>query len=263
MKKLTIFVAIFLILIAMIDLQNLRPINNTLVDELLSLKTRLNQLERARQPYVSDWQEITEPSTGAVSGVVTFTNTGFVARDYFSIGDKIRLKQGGAYKYFYVIIVSIYGSANAITVNGGDDYTLTATAITDLAFSKASNPTGHPIGFRYTPTVTADGAMTVSANADVSYFYMIGRSVFYSWYIEVTLGGVVSTTIRLSIPFNTTTGAVYYIGRQFIYTQNTTSRPVLIDVNTTPQLFFEVYNQDFTNWTAGSCIIEGLFTAFI
>ncbi|MDD5016326.1 MAG: hypothetical protein PHW73_14755, partial [Atribacterota bacterium] len=50
-------------------------------------------------------------------------------------GDKIRLKQGGDYKYFYVVGVA----ATVLTVTGGDDYTVAEAAITDNYYSKSEN----------------------------------------------------------------------------------------------------------------------------
>jgi hypothetical protein len=65
-------------------------------------------------------------------------------------GDKIRLKQGGEYKYFYIVSVS----DTTLSITGGSDYTLVSAAITDNYYSKAENPQGFPRWFNWSPTFT-------------------------------------------------------------------------------------------------------------
>ena len=74
----------------------------------------------------------------------------------YSVGDKIRFKQGAEYKYFYIIAVA----DTLLTVTGGSDYTVaTPTAITDIYYSKAASSVGFPKnGFSIgTPTWTTSG----------------------------------------------------------------------------------------------------------
>lgn len=68
----------------------------------------------------------------------------------YSIGDKFRFKQGGSYKYFYVIGVA----STTLTVTGGSDYSVANSAITDNYYSKVSSPVSFPQWFNYTPTYT-------------------------------------------------------------------------------------------------------------
>jgi hypothetical protein len=75
-------------------------------------------------------------------------------RDKYQKGDKIRLKQGGDWKYFYITGVSYSAPNTTITITGGSDYTLANAAITDNYYSKAENPQGFPDWFNWTPAFT-------------------------------------------------------------------------------------------------------------
>jgi hypothetical protein len=58
----------------------------------------------------------------------------------YAKGDKIRLKQGADYKYFYVIKVE----DTVLTVTGGSDFTVANDTITDNYYSHESSPIGFP-----------------------------------------------------------------------------------------------------------------------
>jgi hypothetical protein len=76
----------------------------------------------------------------------TFTISGDKTSKY-QAGDIIRLKQGGAYKYFYIVSASYSSPNTTITVKDGIDgatYTLASAGITDNWFSKSANPQGLP-----------------------------------------------------------------------------------------------------------------------
>ena len=64
-------------------------------------------------------------------------------------GDKIRYKQGGGWKYQYIISVGAYsGGKTIMTTTGGSDYKFdSGTAITDNYYSKVENPQGFPHWF--------------------------------------------------------------------------------------------------------------------
>jgi len=68
------------------------------------------------------------------------------AANKYSKGDKIRLKQGGGYKYFYIIGVT----DTVLTVTGGSDYTVANSAISDIYYSKSASPVGFPKYFNFT-----------------------------------------------------------------------------------------------------------------
>jgi len=94
------------------------------------------------------WISVSDTWTYASS---TTINVPSGATAIYTKGDKIRLKQGGGYKYFYVV-----GVANTVlTVTGGSDYTVADATITDNYYSHASSPIGFPNYFNYTPEWTA------------------------------------------------------------------------------------------------------------
>ncbi len=206
-KLILLCIGITLLFFCMIDLN---PLNNTLAATLSDLKRRISSLENVRQPYISAWTEITTTATGDSSGVIT-TNDDIVNR--LSVGDKIRLKQGGNYKYFYVI--GLAGSSSIgptgdeswqsfITLDAGSDYALTTAAVTDLASSKAANPLGHPVLFNYTISSSTVSALvmsigSISGNAK---YWMQGNIVYYTGYMNGTTAGSNGPYIFINLPIN-------------------------------------------------------------
>jgi hypothetical protein len=89
---------------------------------------------------------ITSNETWTYASSVTFTVSGD-ARNKYRAGDKLRLKQGGAYKYFFVQSVSFSTPTTTITVKDGvtgATTTLANSAITDNYFSRVEYPIGLP-----------------------------------------------------------------------------------------------------------------------
>lgn len=79
-------------------------------------------------------------------------------------GDKIRLKQGAGYKYFYIWNISYSSPNTTITVFAGGDYSLTNTAITDNYYSREVSPIGFPIWF-----TTSTNARKVKMEGNIVY----------------------------------------------------------------------------------------------
>lgn len=76
------------------------------------------------------------------------------AASLYTKGDRIRLKQGGAFKYWVVAAVA----NELLTIIETDDYTLADAAITDNGFSHADKPLGFPSRFAWTTTWTGFSA---------------------------------------------------------------------------------------------------------
>lgn len=116
----------------------------------------------------------------------------------YSIGDKIRLKQGGNYKYFYV---SGYSGTTQIYVTGGSNYSLTNAAITDYYYSKASNPVGFPQYFDWTPTYSGSNSLTfTNITKNRARFSITGRTVHVTVDVQGTTGGTASDEILVYTP---------------------------------------------------------------
>jgi hypothetical protein len=123
-------------------------------------------------------------------------------------GDKIRYKQGGGWKYQYIIGVGAYsGGKTIMTTTGGSDYKFdSGTAITDNYYSHASSPIGFPYWFSYTPSYSAKGSMTwTSITTYIAQFRVIGSEVLLYLSCSGTIGGTLSNYIYVTTPVTTTT----------------------------------------------------------
>lgn len=120
------------------------------------------------------------PSPGAAWTYASATtiNVPSGAASIYAIGDKARLKQGGGYKYFYVVGIA----DTLLTVTGGSDYSVANEGITDSYYSHAASPVGFPNRFSYNCSPTGfSGTPTASAS-----FSMQGHTVTAIMYITGT-----------------------------------------------------------------------------
>ena len=95
-------------------------------------------------------------------------------------GDKIRYKQGGGWKYQYIISVGAYsGGKTIMTTTGGSDYKFdSGTAITDNYYSHASSPIGFPaLGITVASWTTSGTPFTNNPTTTTSYFFITGNVV--------------------------------------------------------------------------------------
>ena len=139
----------------------------------------------------------TETSGWSYASATTITVPSGAASIY-AVGDQIRLKQGGAYKYFSVIAVA----DTTLTVTGGSDYTVANAAITDAAFSKGGG-VGHPGWFNWTPAYQGHASMTyTSVTTSISKFSLVGRMCTILLRATGTTGGTASNRLYASLPIN-------------------------------------------------------------
>jgi hypothetical protein len=116
----------------------------------------------------SGWVEISDSWSYASSTTITIPSDGTTV---YQVGDRIRLKQGGAYKYFVVTAVT----ATLLTVYAGSDNTVANSAITNMAYSRAIKPYGFPGQFNFTPSWV--GGITVGNATIVAKVMVYGNSV--------------------------------------------------------------------------------------
>lgn len=123
---------------------------------------------------------------------------------YSGVGDKIRYKQGGSFKYAYIIALT----ATVLTISVSTDYTLANSAITDVYFSHQNSPQGFPQWFNYTATATG---FSVAPTA-VARFSVTDHTVTVS-YISTGLGTSNSTSYSVLAPMAaaTITGANWLV----------------------------------------------------
>lgn len=126
-------------------------------------------------------------STWTYASATTFTIAGVDRTSEYRKGGKIRWKQGGTYKYAY-ILSSAFSTDTTVTITGGSDYTIANSAITDNYVSYEVSPLGFPNWFNWTPTWTN---VTLGAATNLGRFKMTGNAVF----------GVVKLTLTATTSF--------------------------------------------------------------
>jgi hypothetical protein len=140
---------------------------------LKRLDGEIERLKTIEQPVtaIGGWLEIPNGSWSYASTTTITVPSG--AASIYAVGDQVRLKQGGAYKYFYIVAVA----DTLLTVTGGSDYSVAEATITDAAFSKGGG-VGHPGFFNYTVVWTATGTNPTLGNGTLEgRFWLSGRAV--------------------------------------------------------------------------------------
>lgn len=124
-------------------------------------------------------------------------------------GDKVKLKQGGAFKYFSAIGVA----STAIVLTGGTDYTLTNSTITDVYYTHNS-AVDFPSVFNHAPSLSG---FSVAPSAIISEFTVTPE--FIKFYLSTNSGtsNATITSAVLPVPVVTKTN---YIQRPLVRVQN-------------------------------------------
>jgi len=133
----------------------------------------------------------------------TATITGDKTED-IQKGDKIRFKQGGGYKYNYIVATPTYNAGTdktTITISSGyqstaGDSSFANSAITDAAYSHVENPMGFPDWFNYTATPTG---FSVQPTGIVAKFKLSGKSC-YVIHFEAGNGTSNANTFTVPLP---------------------------------------------------------------
>lgn len=136
-----------------------------------SLKTYFDSLDQT-------WIEVADNWAYASASTITVPAG---ATSIYKKGWGVRWKQGGSYKYAYMTTVA----SALLTVNGGTDYTVANSAITNIAVTPSPNTAfGFPEYFNYTPT--AGGALTIGNGSTFGRFSIWGS--FIDIWAGATLG---------------------------------------------------------------------------
>lgn len=155
----------------------LRPLDREFANRFKNLESELNKIKRARQPYFGDWLEILEPLEYTDSNTVSFRNTAIDAKNFFSVGDKVRFKQTGDVDYRYMYVVAVEN--NSIDVIGGTDFDLDNLAILEFGRGLVPNPVGHPVLINFDADIRAANPSSTYSNLspgdyETTQFFMIG-----------------------------------------------------------------------------------------
>lgn len=133
--------------------------NNDPGSILPSIVRDIDRLGRKLQRYDSlemsgdrDDGWIRDSRTWVYVSSTSFKIVGVNTTSLFPVGTKIRLKQGGTYKYFYVI-GNVFSTDTTITVTGGSEYALTNATITSNYFSHSEVCDDFPAWMYWSPTM--------------------------------------------------------------------------------------------------------------
>lgn len=121
---------------------------------------------RQYYPLSNDWIEMNPEFFTYLSAstltVVLPDDT--LLQDRFQIGDKVRIKQVGDSNYRYFYVINRNSTTNILTLDAGDDYTISNLALLEFAIGRGSNPTGHPQVFVYEPDFTNEDGTPIPFN---------------------------------------------------------------------------------------------------
>lgn len=200
------------------------------------------------------WEDANETWQPASATTITVPSG---ATNKYAVGDKIRLIQANATKYFYVIGVA----STTLTITGGSDYTLTfaapttTDAIMNPTYSHVASPVGFPQWLNWTTTVTpATGAIT-SYTVNYSKFIITSRKVEFEADINIVTNGTGAGSVQMTIPINanrTTGGALY--GRERVLTGNSLNG-VLNGVNNAFSILY--YNNAYPGANGNTLAVFG------
>ena len=232
--------------------------------------TTLTEIAETDITSIVDVSDTTQAATGTTKKttlVASFLSTGWIpangtwtyasattitvpsgAASKYQKGDKIRLKQGGAYKYYYIITVA----DTLLTVTGGIDYTVANAAITDNYYSHIENPLGFPDWLNWTPTITVDGGTAPTYTyAFVNAFKLTGRTCYILGGWGNNTGGTAGAgfgILRFTLPVTITVSSIFYavigypsIGSGYVYEEGEAMNTVALRFTNYNQCYFENY----------------------
>lgn len=118
----------------------------------------------------------------------------------FQKGDKIKLYNNNAWKYFYVTDIMIAGGGGFnmyLTLNGGSDFSLVNSAITNVAVSKESGASSFPHWFNYSPSFVG---FSVNPTVLSAIFTIHGNTCITIVNLDGATGTSNGTGFRISAP---------------------------------------------------------------
>lgn len=146
-------------------------INDTrLINRIANLEKRLNEYTSSSQPPTSDWSIC--PVRFEYTSSTRMTALSGDPSQFIQIGDKIRYKQGGGFKYGYVY----KATSTYIDIASGSDYSIANAPITDVGISAVSTPDGFPGVFNYDANYRVSGGGSLTGTEE-SIFSVQGNIV--------------------------------------------------------------------------------------
>jgi hypothetical protein len=151
-----------------------RILGQSLPNTIRDIQQSIDEFSKVPISYRGDWHELAEPMVFVSSISMRVSNSAVDLTKIFAIGDPIRYKQGGDYKYGYITKVT----TNVITIRSGSDFTIINSPITDVAKGLKLNPIGFPVLFNIPNSAysAAPGSITLSGTPSdtKTQFFMVG-----------------------------------------------------------------------------------------
>ena len=153
--------------------------------------------------YLEGWSPVVLTWTYASATTITVASG---ASSLYQKGDKVRFKQGGGYKYGYLVTVA----DTLLTFFGGSDYSVANSAITDVAISRVENPFGFPLQFNWAASITnlTQGNGVLTAKCKMNGSLVTGR-VEFVFGSTSSMGSVPTLVLPITVA---TYGAITPIG---------------------------------------------------
>ena len=210
-----------------------------------ALATLQSQITSLFNQDASGWVEVTDTWTYASANTVTVPSDATLK---YQKGMKVRFKQGGSFKYFYVTSLT----STLLAVLGGSSYSVANSAITEVWYSFAQKPFGFPEWMPYTWTATPSGSMTLASIVSVvGDFKIAGEQLFARISGTATTGGTASTGIDVTLPCDVANADA--VLPQLAATYDGTSKLGYAYIfNTVPGHKVTITKADGTNWGLGA-----------
>jgi len=198
---------------------------------------------------VDGWIPVTDTWTYASASTITVPTDGTTV---YQKGIKIRLKQGGGYKYYVGTTVA----ATLITVLVNTDYTVANAAITDVSYSYIENPLGWPSAFNV--TITTEGLTTPSYNSQAGRIQVLGRMLKFDGRVDINSWAGQTGYIKIVIPFAVTHVAGTGRGVGSYYRTGTSTQQGTHQLSTLTSTTFGLVNNaadDTIAWEASARVV--------
>jgi hypothetical protein len=183
----------------------------------------LKSKNRINGPEDDGWIPVSDTWTRSSGNTLNVPNA-----SRYSFGDRIKLVQDNTTKYFAII----GKNSTQIGLTGGGDYSITASAISEIYYSHQASPVGYPDYFNFQPILSATSG-GVSFGNGVTWqgtFKIIGKTIH--WRGTLSAGGtgyaLGSGLYSLSLPV-TPIGSFPITGSGWLY--NGAFFPLVMDVN--------------------------------
>jgi hypothetical protein len=235
------------------NLFQISPVDNSFIDKVKDMDKNINNLQRTRQPYVGEWYEFNPTLFAYVSDNVVSMDQSLVDNRTFQIGDKIRIFQDGAYKFFNIVDIN---SSN-ISLLGGSDYTFDNSAFTTFALSRSDDAYGFPPLFNFLSTVIATPPLTIVNQGTFTGLYRIKGDTIQLFMKRIgafQVGGSPSAFIQEQTPLD---GIL--ISSNLVNCYNGTLNPFIVGTMT-PSGFVRPNGDSTTQWRVGNITYEGGIT---